>query len=78
MNEQQARDLLQLIATDPAFRAQLEQDPVNVLAQWGCTIEPSQVPPEGIKLPSNENILSAIDDLAERTVSSECIIFFKL
>ncbi len=48
---------MQKLATDDAFRAQLERDPANVLAQCGITL--SDVP-ASIKLPPKAHFQDAL------------------
>ena len=64
MDETEIRAFLTRVATDPDYRARLERDPVNTLAELGVTIDPEKdVPPGGIRLPSNEEILRRLDEL---------------
>jgi hypothetical protein len=76
--QRNSKAFLQRVATDPAFRAQVEKDPVGSLAQFGFDIKSSDVPPEGIKLPSNDAILKNIDSLSTQMDSTVGEIFFKL
>lgn len=77
-DRQAIRDFLQRVGTEPAFRAQLEQDPIATLAQAGMAVSNADVPPEGIKLPSNAAILANLDHLAERADGTAGEVFFKL
>lgn len=77
-SRQQSRDFLTRLHSDPAFRAQVESDPVGTMAQYGFQIRPEDVPPEGIKLPSNDAIKSNIDSLSERLESTAGEVFFKI
>jgi len=66
MDKQAIRDLLYAIATNPTFREQLIADPVGVMGAAGIQIDPNKdIPPGGITLPSNEDILRNLDDWAE-------------
>ena len=61
MDQKTIRDLLYRIATDPDYRDRLIADPIAVFGAAGIQIDPSDVPPGGIKLPSNEEILRNLD-----------------
>jgi hypothetical protein len=61
MDQQTIRDLLYRIATDPDFRKRLIADPVGVLGEAGIQINVSDIPPGGVELPSNEEILRNLD-----------------
>lgn len=76
MSNQQIHAFLHKLATDAAFRAAVEADPAGELAKLGFKVNPQDVPPEGIKLPSNANILANLDHLAERVESTSGEIFF--
>lgn len=76
--QQQARAFLQKVATDPGFRNALENDPIGTLAAHGFAVSASQLPPEGIKLPSNEAILKNLDHLSDRMEATSGEIFFSI
>ena len=61
MEKEQIRAFIYRIATEPGYRAQLEQDPVGTFAEWGITVDHSELPAGGIHLPSNEDLLAALD-----------------
>jgi hypothetical protein len=61
MDQREIRDLLYRIATDADYREQLIADPVGVLGAIGIPVDPSDVPSDGIKLPTNEEILRNLD-----------------
>ena len=69
---------LKKLATEPAYRAAVEADPIGELNKLGFKIDPKDIPPEGIKLPSNASILQNLDHLAERVESTSGEIFFCL
>ena len=54
MEREQIRSFLLRVAMNPAYREQLENDPVGTLAQVGITINEADVPREGsnISLPT--------------------------
>jgi hypothetical protein len=61
MDRQQLGAFLSRVATDPTYRSQLEADPVGTLAAEGVIVNPNDVPPGGIHLPTNQEILAARD-----------------
>ena len=71
-----ARKFLEKVSSDPADREAVEADPVGELGKHGFSIDPKDVPPEGIKLPSDEAIRKHIDHLSERMQSTSGEIFF--
>jgi hypothetical protein len=78
MANQAIHAFLRKLATDAAFRAAVEHDPIVELAALGIKVDPKDLPPEGIKLPSNASILQNLDHLAERVESTAGEIFFCL
>lgn len=76
MSNQAILGFLRGLATDAAFRAAVEADPVAEFAKVGIKVNPAEVPPEGIKLPSAASILGNLDHLAERVESTSGEIFF--
>jgi hypothetical protein len=76
--KKQAKDFLTKIASDAAFRAAVEKDPVKHMSKFGFKINKKFVPAEGIKLPSNDAIKKNIDHLSERAESTAGEIFFCL
>ena len=75
-NREQAREFLTRVASEPAFRAEVERDPAAALKQYGFELREGAVPPEGIKLPSSEAITSNLDHLSERMAATVGEIFF--
>ena len=61
MDQTTIRDLLYRIATDEKYRDQLIADPVGVLGAAGIKVDPASIPPGGIHLPSNQEILRNLD-----------------
>ena len=61
MANQNTRRLMERLASDDAFRAQVEQDPVAAFKAHGITIDPKQVPAGGVKLPSKETLKTSLD-----------------
>lgn len=78
MSNQLIHAFLHRIATDATFRAAVEADPAGELAKVGISIQPGDIPPEGIKLPSGASILGNLDHLADRVESTSGEIFFCL
>ncbi|WP_147653799.1 NHLP-related RiPP peptide [Vulcaniibacterium gelatinicum] len=72
-----ARKLLQLLATDDDFRRKFEADPVGLLKAYGIEVDPSQVPPGGVRLPSKEQIARNLDTLSNELHATMGIIVFK-
>ena len=66
VDNQQIRAFLYRVATDSAYRAQLERDPVGTLTELGFTVGPDDVPAGGIHLPSNEEILAKLEELTDQ------------
>jgi len=64
------------VATDTGYRAKLEQDPVGTLAELGITVDPAQLPPGSIQLPSNEEILAALEDFQVRVLCHTPLFLF--
>jgi hypothetical protein len=60
--------LLDQIAHDPAFRAWVESDPVAALASRSITINASEVPPGGVCLPPDADILAHLVTLSEEVM----------
>lgn len=77
-NSNRSREFLHRVATDPAFRSQVENDPASAFKQYGIELREGAVPPEGIKLPSNESILKNLDHLSGRMEDTVGEIFFCL
>lgn len=61
MEQTTIRDLLYRIATDVDYRDQLIADPAAVLGTAGILIDSASIPPGGIQLPSNEEILRNLE-----------------
>lgn len=64
-NKKQIRDFLQRIASDPAYRDELEKDPLATLTKAGFKVTRDDIPPGGIKLPPKDEILKHLDELTE-------------
>ena len=68
MNADKVAELLDEVAHDPAFRAWVESDPVAALASRGITINPSEVPPGGVSLPPDSDILAHLVTLSKKVM----------
>jgi hypothetical protein len=79
MEREQIRSFLYRVATNPAYREQLENDPVGTLAQVGITINETDVPREGsnISLPTNEEILAKLEAMTDVLSPMLCLRFFR-
>lgn len=75
-NTENARKFLERVSSDPDYRKAVERDPVGELARHGFTVDPKDVPKEGIKLPSDEAIRKNLDHLSERMQATVGEIFF--
>lgn len=64
-----ARSILQRLASDDAFRASMEQNPVAAFAEYGFTLDPSIVP-GSVNLPSKEEIEANLELLAKQFEAS--------
>ena len=64
-----ARSLLQRLASDDAFRAAMEQNPVAAFAEYGFNLDPS-ILPESVNLPSKEEIEANLELLAKQFEAS--------
>lgn len=69
--------ILNKLATDDAFRARLEADPVSALASLGITLRPQDVPAER-HLPPKEVIAAEHDILFNQLASTKVMIPFLL
>lgn len=65
MAKQDTRALMQKLASDDAFRAQVQKDPVAAFAAQGVKLDPKQVPPGGVKLPSKDALQTNLDRHAD-------------
>ena len=66
MEREKIRAFLSQVATDPAYRFQLETDPVGTLAALKIKLDPSGVPPGGVHLPPNDEILAKLDEILDQ------------
>lgn len=57
-----ARELLEKLATDDAFRGTFESDPVTVLGDHNITVSPDLV--QGMPLPSKADLQRVLDQIA--------------
>ena len=73
MEREQIRAFLNRVATEPAYRELLETDPVGTLAEIGVTISESDVPPEGVRLPTNAEILANLDTFTDELSPNLCL-----
>jgi hypothetical protein len=72
------RNFLQRVATEVAYRTQLENDPIGTLTAAGFDAKDAKgdLPSGAIKLPSNEDILKNLDGLTAGTESKHWHKFF--
>ena len=63
-DREKIRAFLEKVATDPAYREQLLNEPMPTLTQTGFTVSSQDLPPGGITLPTNAEILANLDGLS--------------
>ncbi|WP_432377401.1 NHLP-related RiPP peptide [Duganella sp. P38] len=69
--------ILDKLASDDVFRAQLVNDPVKALASVGITLSPEDVPEE-VSLPSKAEIASDRSELLNQLESTGTMVPFLL
>ncbi|GAB2629509.1 NHLP-related RiPP peptide [Novilysobacter erysipheiresistens] len=74
-NQDNARKLLERLAQDDAFRAQMESDPITALAEHGFKVDPS-IAPSKVQLPSKDEITSNIDLLSKQLEATSGWVIF--
>lgn len=74
-SQENARKLLQRLAEDDAFRAQMEADPIAAFAEHGFTIDPA-IAPRRIELPSKYEISKNIDLLSQQIEATSGWVIF--
>ena len=62
MDNDQMQALLQHALLDREFGRAVSRDPVSAFATLGIELDPKDVPPEGVKLPTRRAIIEALDD----------------
>jgi putative modified peptide len=72
---QQVDQILEKLATDDAFRAQFEADPVGTLATMGVTLDATQISATP-KLPSKDAVAKIRADLASGNGDDSFVVFF--
>jgi putative modified peptide len=78
-NKALAHALIERLARDDVFRAEMVADPVATVAQYGFSIDRSCLPEGGIKLPSKAVLNEHLDAIAERfAAASYLIVVFQL
>lgn len=70
-----ARKLLERLASDDDFRALMEKSPVSAFAEYGIKVDPS-IAPGKVILPSKEEIGSDLDLLSKQIEGSYGYILF--
>lgn len=73
--QENARKLLERLATDDDFRAKMEADPVAAFAEHGFTIDPS-IAPAKVQLPSKEEINKNTDLLSKQLEATSGWVVF--
>jgi hypothetical protein len=72
MDRNEMRTFLTKVGTDDNYRDALVRDPVGTLATEGITIDPLQVPNNGIRLPSKADILANLDNWTDEFWTYGC------
>ena len=76
MAGQDSRRFLEKLASDDAFRAEVERDPVGALKAHGIDVDPSKVPRGGVKLPSKDALKGNLDEHVARMHATMGIVIF--
>ena len=76
MAGQEHRRFIEKLANDDAFRAEVERDPIGTLKAHGIQVDPSKVPPGGVKLPSKQALQANLDDHAAKLHTTMGIVIF--
>lgn len=70
-----ARKMLERLASDDEFRARVEADPIGGLAEYGFKIDPANVP-KSVKLPEKAQIRANLDALSQEFHSTAGVVIF--
>lgn len=74
-----AHTFIERLASDDAFRASTERDPVAAAALYGFSIDAKNLPAAGIKLPAKHLLQDHLDEIAASfQASANVIIVFAL
>lgn len=73
--QENARKLLERLASDDDFRALMQKSPVAAFAEYGINVDPD-IAPGKVVLPSKEEIGSDIDLLTKQVQQSAGFIIF--
>lgn len=76
-NQENARKLLERLASDDDFRSLMERSPVEAFAEYGIKVDP-EIAPRKVVLPSKEEIGSNLDLLAKQIDNSVGFILFSV
>ncbi len=74
-NQDNARKLLDRLATDDEFRASMEADPVAAFAKYGFTID-REIAPGKVELPSKDEIGKNTDLLSKQIEATSGWVIF--
>ena len=78
-NKTLAQAFVERLSHDDAFRAAMIADPVAASAQYGFSIDRSQLPEGGIKLPSKAVMAEHLDAISERfAAAASVIVMFRI
>ena len=73
-NKTLAHAFMERLARDDAFRAYTLAHPVAAAAQYGFSVDRSQLPAGGVKLPSKEILNAQLDVIAEKFAASASVV----
>ena len=76
-NQENARKLLERLASDDDFRSLMERSPVDAFAEYGIKVDPS-IAPRKVVLPSKEAIDANIDTLSRQIEHSVGFVLFSI
>lgn len=74
-NQDNARKLLDRLATDDEFRASMEADPVAAFAEYGFAID-REIAPGKVELPSKDEISKNSDLLSKQLEATSGWVIF--
>ena len=77
MAGQDTRRFLERLASDDAFRAAVERDPVATLKAHGIHVDPAKLPVDGVTLPSKEAVRQSLDKHVTAFDAPMGIVIFK-
>jgi putative modified peptide len=77
MAGQDTRRFLERLASDDAFRAEVERNPFAALKVHGLHVDPAKLPVQGVNLPSKEAVRQSLDEHVAALDDSSALIMFR-